>query len=342
MPGEIWVVIEQLGNKIETVSLELLGEAFRLGKTLKAISCAVVLGPQGFLTRKIQQELIQYGAQKIYVAEDIALESYQSEVFTEALTQAVKAKNPLAILIGATPNGNDFAPRVATRIGAGLVSNCTDIKTNAGGRLVFIKQIFNGKAQATCIAAGQTQIATVKPDVIGLDPAVPTPKDVNVDIERLAFRLTSLCHRVKTLEFIKGDPATIDIAEADIIVAGGKGIGGKEKWGIIEALASAVGGSIAGSRMAMDLGCIERERLVGQTGKTVSPKLYIALGISGAIQHVAGLKKVDKIIAINKDKKAPIMQRANLGVVADAHELAPVLIKKLKSILKPSEEGCPR
>lgn len=329
MSSEIWVVIEQSGDKIESVSLELLGEAFRLGKTLNAVPCAVALGPPRFLTSKIQQELIRYGAQKIYVAEDVLLEYYQSEVFTEILSQAVNGKSPMAVLTGATPNGNDFAPRVATRIGAGLVSNCTDIKTNADGRLVFVKPIFNGKRQATCNGTGQVQIATVKPDIIGLEEV--SSAQANVEIEPLVFELTQLCQRVETLEYIKGDPATIDIAEADIIISGGKGIGGKENWGIVEALASAVGGSVAGSRMAMDLGYIERERLVGQTGKTVSPKLYVALGISGASQHVMGLKNVDKIIAVNKDKKAAVMQKADLGIVADVQELLPVLIEKLKT-----------
>lgn len=331
MSSEIWVVIEQAGDKVETVSLELLGEAFRLGKTMNAVPCAVALGPTGFLTSKIQQELIQYGAKKIYTVEDSALEYYQSEVYTEIITQAVKEKNPQAVLIGATPNGNDFAPRVATRMGAGLISNCTDLKTNNEGRLVFMKQIFNGKGQATCMGTGPVQIATVKPDIIGLEQVSST--QTNVELEPLDFQLTPLCHRVQTIEFIKGDPATIDITEADVIVSGGKGIGGKEKWGLVEALASAVGGAVAGSRMAMDLGCVERERLVGQTGKTVSPKLYIALGVSGASQHVMGLKNVDKIIAINKDKKAPLMQKADLGIVADIQELIPVLLEKLKNTL---------
>lgn len=330
MSREIWIVIEQTGDKIETVSLELLGEAFRLGKTLNTIPCAVALGPPGFLTSKIQQELIQYGARKIYTAEDVSLEYYQSEVYTEILTQAVSGKKPLALLIGATPNGSDYAPRVATRIGSGLVSNCTDIKTS-GERLVFIKQIYLRKAQATCTGTGEVQIATIKPDIIGLEQAPAAQADI--EMEPLVFQLTPLCQRVQTVEFMKGDPATIDITEADIIVAGGKGIGGKDTWGIVEALASAVQGSVAGSRMAMDLGCVERERLVGQTGKTVSPKLYIAMGISGASQHVMGLKNIDKIIAINKDKKAPVMQRADLGIVADVHELLPVLIDKIKKNL---------
>ena len=328
MSSEIWVVIEQLGDKIETVSLELLGEAVRLGKTLKATACAVALGPPGFLTPKIVQEFIKYGAQKIYIAEDDCLEHYHSEIFTEILTRAVTEKKPLAILIGATPNGNDFAPRVATRIKTGLVSNCTDIKTNREGRLEFIKQIFNGKAQAVCAAAGEVQITTVKPDIIGLEQTGSS--QVNVEIESLDIELTPLCRQVETIEFTKGDPTTIDIAEADIIVAGGKGLGEKDNWGLVEDLAAAVGGSVAGSRMAMDLGYIERERLVGQTGKTVSPKLYIALGISGASQHVMGLKNVEKVIAVNKDKKAPVMQKADLGIVADVHEFVPLLIDKLK------------
>lgn len=175
MPGEIWVVIEQLGDKIELVSLELLGEAARLGETLNAVPCAVALGSPGFLTSKIQQELVKNGARKIYLAEDVSLEHYQSEIFTEILTQAATGKKPIAILVGATANGSDFTPRVAARIGSGLVSNCTDLKTDAEGRLVFIKQIFNGKAQATCAATGPVQIATVRPDMIGLKPNSSSP-----------------------------------------------------------------------------------------------------------------------------------------------------------------------
>jgi electron transfer flavoprotein alpha subunit len=330
MAPEIWVIVEQQGGRIETVSLELIGEAARLGKILNADSCAVTLGPQGFLTSQIQQELIRFGAKKIYQAEDKALTYFQSEVVTEIVTQAVEEKHPLAVLIGATPNGNDFAARVAFRIGSGLVSNCADIKTDAEGKLVFIKHIFTGQVQAVCAAAGQVQIATVKPDMIGLEEPASVPK--RVAVEQLSFRLTPLCERVETIAFVPGDPATIDIREADVIVAGGKGVGGKEKWQLVASLATAVRGSIAGSRMAMDLGCIERERLVGQTGKTVSPKLYLALGISGAVQHTMGLKNVDTVVAVNQDREAPIMKQADLGIVGDVHEVVPLLVERLKAL----------
>lgn len=332
MVSEIWVVIERLGERVEKISLELLGEAFRLGKRLNMVPCAVALGPKGFFTSQIRQELIRYGARKIYTAEDSGLTYFNSEVVTEIITQAVKSKKPRAVLAGATPNGNDFVARVATRVGAGLISNCSDIKITNEGRLVFIKQIFTGKAQVTCIATGQVQMATVKPDMIGLEEQAAAKEKVS--IEPLSFRLTPLCNRVETIAFVKGDPATIDIREADVIVSGGKGVGGKDKWDVVESLAEAVGGAVAGSRMAMDLGCIDRDRLVGQTGKTVSPRLYMALGISGAVQHTLGLKNVDKIVAVDQDKEAPILKNADLGIVGNLHEIIPVVVERLKALSK--------
>ncbi len=318
MHKEIWVFAEACNNSIERVSLELLGEVRRLSKN-GAPTAAVLIGAG--ISPSLRQTLSQYGAQKIYIVDHEKLLYYQSEIYTHILTQLVRQKKPQIILLGATPNGNDMASRVAARLRVGFVSNCTDLKLNDEGRLVLWKAIRGGKSQAAFMTVGSPQIATVCPDVIGLEKVVPLQ---TVPVEHLDISWDKNMEKAEVIEFFKGNPATIDITEAEIIVAGGRGVGGVEKWPLIEGLADVIGGAVAGSRMAKDLGCISRDRLVGQTGKNVRPKLYMALGISGASHHVNGLKEAEKVVVINKDRHAPFIKKADLAVIADLQELLPV------------------
>jgi electron transfer flavoprotein alpha subunit len=327
MEDEIWVFIEHFENTVEVVSLELLGEAKRLAKKTAGAVAAILIGSE--LSSDVLGTPAQYGAQKLYVADDEILRYYHSETYTHLLTQWAKKKGPSAILFGATPNGNDLAPRVAHRLGVASVSDCTDLKVGGERRLIFSKSILGAKAQISFAIKGTPQIATVLPDIIGLEKPDPTQA---IPVERMAISRDSTPEKVQVLEFVKADPSTIDIAEAETIVAGGRGVGGKDRWSVIEEFAAAIGGAVAGSRMAMDANCISIDRLVGQTGKSVRPKIYMAVGISGTSQHVIGLKGAKKIIAINQDRYAPLMKQADLAVVADLHELIPLLIKK---VLKP-------
>jgi electron transfer flavoprotein alpha subunit len=324
MEDEIWVFIEHFENTVEVVSLELLGEAKRLAKKTAGAVAAILIGSE--LSFDVLGTPAQYGAQKLYVADDEILRTYHSETYTRLLTQWAKKKGPRAILFGATPNGNDLAPRVAHRLGVASVSDCTDLKVGGERRLIFSKSILGAKAQISFETKGTPQIATVLPDIIGLEKPDPVQA---IPVERIAISRDSTPEKVQVLEFIKADPGTIDIAEAETLVAGGRGVGGKDRWPIVEEFAAAIGGAVAGSRMAMDADCIPIERLVGQTGKSVRPKIYMAVGISGTSQHVIGLKGAKKIIAINKDRYAPLMKQADLAVVADLHELLPLLIKKV-------------
>jgi electron transfer flavoprotein alpha subunit len=324
MENEIWIFIEHCENTIENVSLELLGEAKKLARKTAGGVAGILIGAK--LSVDLQQTSVQYGAQKLYIADDEILRYYNSEIYTHILTQLAKTKGPKVILFGATPNGNDLAPRVANRLGVASVSDCTDLKLDAKSCLIFSKPILGAKAQASFVTTGTPQIATVLPDIIGLEKPNPTQA---VPIEHIAISWDTTIEKAKVLEFVKADPATIDIAEAETIVAGGRGVGGKDKWSVIEEFATIIGGAVAGSRMAMDANCIPMDRLVGQTGKNVRPKIYLAVGISGTSQHVIGLKGARKIIAINKDRYAPLMKQADLAVVADLHELLPALTKKV-------------
>lgn len=324
MEDEIWVFIEHFENTVEVVSLELLGEAKRLAKKTAGAVAAILIGSE--LSSDVLGTPAQYGAQKLYVADDEILRYYHSETYTHLLTQWAKKKGPSAILFGATPNGNDLAPRVAHRLGVASVSDCTDLKVGGERRLIFSKSILGAKAQASFATKGTPQIATVLPDIIGLENPDPMR---TVPIEHIAISWDTTIEKAKVLEFVKADSATIDIAEAEAIVAGGRGVGGKDKWRVIEEFAAAIGGAVAGSRMAMDANCIPMDRLVGQTGKNVRPKIYLAAGISGASQHVIGLREARKIIAINKDRYAPFMKQADLAVLADLHGLLPALTKKV-------------
>jgi electron transfer flavoprotein alpha subunit len=325
MEDEIWVFIEHFENTVEVVSLELLGEAKRLAKKTAGAVAAILVGSG--LSSDMLETLAQYGAQKLYIADDETFLYYRSETYTRLLTQWAKKKGPSAILFGATPDGNDLAPRVAHRLGVASVSDCTDLKVGPERRLIFSKSMLGAKAQASFAPNGTPQIATVLPDIIGLEK--PDSKKQAVPIEHIAISEEAAIEKAKVLEFVKADPSTIDIAEAETIVAGGRGVGGKDRWHVIEEFAAAIGGAVAGSRMAMDSNCISIDRLVGQTGKSVRPKIYLAVGISGTSQHVIGLKGAKKIIAINKDRYAPLMKQADLAVVADLHELLPLLIKKV-------------
>lgn len=325
MVNEVWIYVEVTMGEIELVSLELLGEGKRLAKSLGHKLCAVVPGYE--ISKDNLDKMSRYGAEKIYAADNQVLAQYNTEIYTEVITGLVQTKSPSIFLIGATPNGNDFAPQLAAKLGFGLVADCTDLKLNNQQQLLMTAPVFNEKAQATYICRGRPQIATVRPDVIGFDK----PGEVQqYDVEYLTVTIDLTAVRTQVLEYLQGDPKTMDLEEAEIIIAGGRGVGDPDSWPLLEKLADVLQGSVGGSRMAMDLGFIDKERLIGQTGKTVRPKLYLAFGISGASHHLGGMEASEKVIAINKDGNAPIMRKVDLAVEINAKSLLPVLIKALQ------------
>jgi len=323
--GEVWVYVEALNSgDIELVSLELLEEGIKIANSLGSNMYAVVFG------HKINHENIgrisQYGVERALVLDLPELAEYTTEAYCQAMVQLVQSRQPSIIMIGATPDGSDLAARVAAVLKVGMVSDCTDFKLDPQGRLKMIKPVDGGRAQATFETKGTPQIITVKENSIGLGR--PTYKYMN--IEHLEVKINQSKVRTRVIELLKGDPRTIDLEEAEKILSGGHGVVGSDQWEQMQQLADALGATLAGSRMAMDCGNIPRERLVGQTGKTVRPKLYIAMGISGASQHIGGMKESEKIIAVNMDPLAPIMKMADLQIQADVAELLPVLAAELE------------
>ena len=329
MKNEIWVYVEHNGKMIEKVSLELLGEAFRLAKITNLKVAALLFG---FKTDVVLQNLLEYGGmEKIYWAEHKLLRYFYSEFYTYVLEKLARQEEPQIILFGATPDGNDLGLRIAVRLGTGFLNNCHDLKLNESGAFVLSKRVMED-SQLSVSTAVHPLVATVIPDVIGLKKiaATATPEIKQISLDNIQF-----VGKSEVLAFQEGDPAQMDICEADRIVSGGRGINGPAQWNLLEALATRLEAAIAGSRMAKDLGYISRERMVGQTGRFVTPRLYFAVGISGATQHLHGMKDAQKIIAVNKDRQAPLMKQADLAVVANIEELLPVLIKKIDEYTAP-------
>lgn len=322
--GEVWVYVETNSGEIELVSLELLEEGVKIATTLGSNMYAVVFGHK--INNDVVGKISQYGVERALLLDLPELEEYTTEAYCQAMVQLVRSRQPSIVMIGATPDGNDLATRVAAVLKVGMVSDCTDFKLDPQGRLKMIKPIYGGRAQATFDTKGTPQIITVKENSIGLGR--PICKQMNVEHLKVNINLSQV--RTKVIERLKGDPRTIDLEEAEMILSGGHGVVGSGQWEQMQALADALGATLAGSRMAMDCGNIPRERLVGQTGKTVRPKLYMAMGISGASQHIGGMKESEKIIAVNMDPLAPIMKMADLQIQADVAELLPALAAELE------------
>ncbi|TGE39309.1 electron transfer flavoprotein subunit alpha/FixB family protein [Desulfosporosinus fructosivorans] len=324
--AEVWVYVETTNlGEIEFVSMELLEEGVKIANTLGSKMYAVVFGHK--INDNVVGKISQYGADGALLLDLPELEQYTTDAYGQAMVELVQSRQPSIILLGATPDGSDLAARVAAFLRVGLVCDCTDFKLDAQGRLKMIKQIYGGRAQATFVTKGNPQIITVRENSIGLGRPGQI-KQISVEHPKVMINLSQV--RTKVVRYLKGDPRTIDLEEAEIILAGGHGVSGSDQWQQMQKLADALGATLGGSRMAMDAGNIPRERLVGQTGKTVRPKLYMSIGISGASQHVGGMKESGKIIAVNKDPFAPMMKLADLQIEADSADLLPVLAAELE------------
>jgi len=324
MANNVLVIAEQRGGVLKKVAFEMLGAASELAGALGGTAQAALLGTD--LT-ELAKTLGEYGATKVYVADDEGLATYSSEGYTDTLADLVGKVEPAIILIGATAMGKDLGPRLAARLGVGLASDCTALEID-GGRLLATRPIFAGKALAKVKLNGDPQIATVRPNVL----AAPEPDPgATATVEPVAALTGNV--RAVVADIIGAAEGEIDVAEADIIVSGGRGVGGPEGFAPVQSLAKTLGAAVGASRAAVDAGWIEHTHQVGQTGKTVTPNLYIACGISGAIQHLAGMKTSKVIVAVNKDPEAPIFNVANYGIVGDLFEVVPLLEKELKALL---------
>jgi electron transfer flavoprotein alpha subunit len=271
--------------------------------------------------------LAAYGATKAYVADDPSLATYSSEGYANTLAAFIGKVEPAIILFGATAMGTDLAARLAAQLGVGLASDSVALEVD-GGRLVATRPIFAGKALAKVKLTDDPQVATVRPNVL---PAPEPDVSRKATIEPVAAVADSV--RARVIDIVGAGEGEIDVAEADIIVAGGRGVAGPEGFAPISSLAKALGAAVGASRAAVDAGWIEHSHQVGQTGKTVTPNLYIACGVSGAIQHLAGMKTSKAIVAVNKDPEAPIFKVADYGIVGDLIEVVPLLEKEFEALL---------
>jgi electron transfer flavoprotein alpha subunit len=330
----VWVFVEQERGQVHPVSWELMGAGRRLADKLKVELAAVVLGTAGEATRGIVAESFRYGADLVYVVADDILADYRNESYTKALTDLVNTYKPEILLLGATTLGRDLAGSVATTLLTGLTADCTELDVDADGSLAATRPTFGGSLLCTIYTLNyRPQMATVRPRVM----AIPDR------LERMPGRVVE--HQLgiveadivtKVLAFVPDrDSAKSNLAYADVVVAGGLGLGSPENFQLVRQLAGVLGAEYGCSRPLVQKGWVASDRQIGQTGKTIRPKLYIAAGISGAIQHRVGVEGADLIVAINTDKDAPIFDFAHLGIVADAIRLLPALTEAFRQRLSP-------
>ena len=323
----ILIYAEVKDSRIHPVSFELLGEGKKLAEKLGVKTEAVLMGAG----EELAQELIEYGADKVYLYSDERLSRPEIGVYTSLLTQLIRKRRPEIFLMGATSWGRTLAPCLAARLKTGLTADCTELDVDMKKRLLLqTRPAFGGNVMATILTPyHRPQMATIRPHVI----KKPSPeKGRKGEIEKVEVNWGKLSPLTKLVDFIRVEKEVVDLQEADIIVSGGRGLGKAENFSLIRELASLLGGAVGASRATVDAGWIPSYHQVGQTGKTVQPKLYVAVGISGAIQHLVGMKSSEIIVAINKDPEAPIFQVATYGIVGDLFEVVPLLIKKLKEI----------
>ena len=322
----VYVFAEQREGKIQHVALELLGKARDLADALNEKVCAVLLGSG---IKDLAATLIAHGADEVLLVDDPSLDVYTTEPYAQAIKAVVDAKKTGILLLGATTIGRDLGPRLAARMQTGLTADCTELDIEAETRhLMMTRPAFGGNLLATIMCTDhRPQMSTVRPGVMMAKPADAarkgTVEDFKVNFDRSKFR-------DKVEKVVKEQKNLVDITAAKVLVSGGRGVGSAEGFKKLEALAQVLGGEVSSSRAMVDAGVTEHARQVGQTGKTVRPDLYFALGISGAIQHLAGMEGADLIIAVNKDKFAPIFEVADMGIVGDLHKIVPALTAALK------------
>lgn len=326
----VWVFVEHRKDKIASVTLELLSEGRKLADELGEELAGVLIGHN---VEDLSKDCFAYTADKVYYVNGEIFENYSTGPYTAAFAQLIREFKPNVVLFGATHDGRDFAARVAVRVYTGLTADCTELTIDPETKLLNqTRPAFGGNIMATILTTDhRPQMSTVRPNVM---------KKLTPDYDRTGEIITfdaeitddDIYYQIK--EIVEHTAKTINLEEADIIVTGGRGIGGPENYYLIEELAEVLGGAAGASRAVVDAGWVPHYRQVGQTGKTVAPKLYIACGVSGAIQHLVGMQTSDFIVAINKDPEAPIFKVANLGICADLHKALPKLKEQFKVLLE--------
>ena len=326
----VWVFAEQKKGKVQPVVFELLEKARQLAADLETQVSAVLLGER--LEEEVQ-ELIWRGADNVYVVENHALANYQDEPYTNVIVELIKKYKPEVVLCGATSIGRSLIARVAVKIKTGLTADCTGLDIEAQRKILLqTRPAFGGNIMATIISPDfRPQMATVRHKVF---PESASDMKRKGRVIRENFDGNSLISRTRLLDIVEEIESTVNLAEADIIVSGGRGLGALENFKLVQDLAGVLAGAVGSSRAAVDAGWIAYSHQVGQTGRTVSPKIYFACGISGQIQHLVGMQSSKIIVAINKDPDAPIFKVATYGLVGDLFVILPALTKKFKEVLK--------
>jgi len=334
----VFIYAQQVDNEINNISFELLGKAKELAETLNEKVTAVLIGSG---VKDLAAQLAQYGADRVIVVDDPELKEYRTEPYTHALASVINEFKPEIMLVGATAIGRDLGPRVSARVATGLTADCTSLdigdfplnaipgKEQKHNQLLMTRPAFGGNTIATIACPdNRPQMATVRPGVMQkIDPIA----DAQAEVVEFNPGFTPDNKYVEILEIVKEVSDVADIADAKILVSGGRGVGSAENFKLLDDLAEAIGGTVSCSRAVVDNGWKPKELQVGQTGKTVRPNVYFAIGISGAIQHTAGMEESDLIIAINKDENAPIFDVADYGIVGDLNKIVPELTAKIKA-----------
>ena len=323
----VWVFAEQREGELQKVSLELLGEGRKIADKLGVKLTALLLGNN---VSNLVEELATHGADEVLVAEHELLTHYTTDGYTKVICDLANERKPEILFIGATFVGRDLGPRVAARLTTGLTADCTSLDIDENGKfLLATRPAFGGNLMATIACQDhRPQMATIRPGVFTKSDKVEN----NAEVIKVDVKLTQEDVRTKVIEIVKEKKDIVDISEANFIVSGGRGVGSKENFKLLEELAEVLGGTVGGSRAAIEKEWLDKNLQVGQTGKTVRPTIYIACGISGAIQHVAGMQDSDLIIAVNKDASAPIMKLADYAIVGDLTKVLPELTAQVKAL----------
>ncbi len=337
----VFVFAQQVDNEVNSIAYELIGKGKDLAKDLGTEVTAVLVGSD---VAALADDLAAYGADKVIVVDDVELKEYRTEPYTHALASVITEYKPEIFLVGATAIGRDLGPRVSARIHTGLTADCTQLeignfpinpipgREQKANQLLMTRPAFGGNTIATIACPEfRPQMATVRPGVM---QKIEKIADAKANVVEFNPGFTPNNKYVEILEVVKSVAETVDIMDANILVSGGRGVGNAENFKMLEELAAALGGEVSCSRAVVDAGWKIKDLQVGQTGKTVRPNVYFAVGISGAIQHLAGMEESDVIIAINKDETAPIFDVADYGIVGDLTKIVPMLTEQLKAVVK--------
>lgn len=327
MAQGVWIVADQRDGEIRKITYELVSEGRRLADALGQELTVLLLGSN---VKDKAAELGQYGADKVMVADDPRLAVYTTDAYVSVIAELAKANDPAILLLGASVQGKDLSARLSAKLNVGMAQDCTAFSIE-DGNLIAIRPIYAGKAYAKLTFENSwPQMATARPNVMALNEPDTSKSAEVIDA---GFSLDESALKTKVVEVMKEEGGKVDLTEADKIVSGGRGMKGPENYTVLEELADLIGASVGASRSAVDAGWRPHSDQVGQTGKVVSPNLYVACGISGAIQHMAGMSTSKVVVAINKDPDAPIFQKADYGIVGDLFDVVPALTKEVKKYL---------